>query len=285
MVQVFHADNYLLPERMGVCAYMSEASTVMHTHDYYELFLVEKGCTQHNTISDCRTIEPGTLCFIRPHDSHHFIGNHCSIFNLLIRSELWLQILDFIGPNPTVEHMLSSTVPICINLMQEDFVATKHMLEANILIPFETTDCYNSHLKVLVLSLLERFFAQPLRQTEEFPLWLDSLLKEMHNQENYADGMNAMYRISGYSPEHLCRCFQRYLGITPTSYLNTLRIQEAGRFLVYTDDSIINIASRCGFNSLSHFYHQFKRIYKLSPTQYRVSHKLQRSGNMGQNGF
>ena len=125
--------------------------------------------------------------------------------------------------------------------------------------------------------MLKLFFTYPLQEKEQLPPWMDNLLKQMQNPARYAEGIEAMYRISGYTPEHLCRSFKRYLNTTPTAYLNALRIHEASRFLIYTDEEILEIASKCGFNSLSHFYHLFKTAYCMSPMQYRKLRKFQRS--------
>lgn len=277
----FLANNYLQPEQEGICSYLTNIVTTPHNHDYYEFFLIENGVATHHTHAGSMPVSPGTLCFMRPGDTHFFSAEQCSMFNLLIREELWEKLIAFIGPNPVVKELLSSDLPVHISIQQEDFETARQMLEANILVPHESAAEYNSHLKVATLSLLERFFVYPLRKAEELPSWLDSLLEEMQNPGNYSRGVQAMYCISGYTPEHLCRTFKRYLNTTPTAYLNTLRVQAAGRYLVYTDEPIIDIALKCGFNSLSHFYHLFKDIYKLSPMQHRKLHKLQHNAVNG----
>lgn len=53
-------------------------------------------------------------------------------------------------------------------------------------------------------------------------------------------------------------------------YLNTLRIDKAGDQLLSQGESpILDIAESCGFNEISHFCHQFKRIKGCSPRQWR----------------
>lgn len=151
------------------------------------------------------------------------------------------------------------------------------MLETNILVPYNNKDDYNAQLKLVLIAMLKLFFTYPLQEKEQLLPWMDNLLKQMQNPARYAEGIEAMYRISGYTPEHLCRSFKRYLNTTPTAYLNALRIHEASRFLIYTDEEILEIASKCGFNSLSHFYHLFKTAYCMSPMQYRKLRKFQRS--------
>lgn len=273
----FLAENYLLQDQLGICSYLTNTVTVPHFHDYYEIFLVEKGTRTHVTQQGSFEIVPGDLCFVRPKDIHFFKSNKCEMFNILISDELWNQAAAFIGPSPVLRDLTGAETPIKINLHQEDFEFTRHMLETNILVPYNNKDDYNAQLKLVLIAMLKLFFTYPLQEKEQLLPWMDNLLKQMQNPARYAEGIEAMYRISGYTPEHLCRSFKRYLNTTPTAYLNALRIHEASRFLIYTDEEILEIASKCGFNSLSHFYHLFKTAYCMSPMQYRKLRKFQRS--------
>lgn len=63
--------------------------------------------------------------------------------------------------------------------------------------------------------------------------------------------------------------FSKSLGCNLTEYLNRLRIKHACNMLMMTDEKIITVAYRCGFQTLSHFSEQFKRRIKMSPTEYR----------------
>ena len=53
------------------------------------------------------------------------------------------------------------------------------------------------------------------------------------------------------------------------AYLNQYRIVQAQRLLLTTNDSVAEIATACGFGSLSRFYAVFKQIRNLSPNRFR----------------
>ena len=59
-----------------------------------------------------------------------------------------------------------------------------------------------------------------------------------------------------------------------SSYLNEYRISQASRMLIESHDPIAQIAYRCGYESLSLFYTQFRKYKALSPRQYRKAFKL-----------
>ena len=56
------------------------------------------------------------------------------------------------------------------------------------------------------------------------------------------------------SQEHLTRSFRRYIGMTPTEYINGKRLSLAAQLLLQGDMPVIEICGACGFNSLSRIY-------------------------------
>ena len=76
---------------------------------------------------------------------------------------------------------------------------------------------------------------------------------------------NAVY----LSPSHLSRKFHRSVGMSIGDYVKRLRMDMVTRLLVSTDCSITEICYEVGFVSLSTFSLEFKRIYGVSPSEYR----------------
>lgn len=73
----------------------------------------------------------------------------------------------------------------------------------------------------------------------------------------------------GVTQHRMIRIFKEQYGVTPSEYMNELRIEEARFRLASTDESIIDIAYSVGFNSLSAFYRLFRKITGVSPANYR----------------
>ncbi len=72
---------------------------------------------------------------------------------------------------------------------------------------------------------------------------------------------------------HLCRIFNKNLGIPLITYLNTIRVREACRMMKSGNASLTDIAMRCGFNSSSYFCKVFKNEKGISPTEYKRHQK------------
>ena len=69
-------------------------------------------------------------------------------------------------------------------------------------------------------------------------------------------------------------CFKRATGLSAVEHLNRLRVRAACEALRGTNDRVADIAAGCGFNNLSNFNRQFKRLVGCSPLEYRRSMRL-----------
>lgn len=72
------------------------------------------------------------------------------------------------------------------------------------------------------------------------------------------------------SPSHLARRFREATGVTLLTFLHRLRTAHARQHLAETDDSVLEVALACGFDSPEHFHRIFKRETGLTPHRYRV---------------
>jgi AraC-like DNA-binding protein len=65
------------------------------------------------------------------------------------------------------------------------------------------------------------------------------------------------------------RLFRRMTGTTFIVYLNQWRIDRACTLLQETDSPVLDVSLTVGFNNLSHFNRQFRRIAGMTPREYR----------------
>lgn len=64
------------------------------------------------------------------------------------------------------------------------------------------------------------------------------------------------------------------------SYLRTYRLQVAKKLLLETESSVTEIASKIGYENPNKFTSAFKETYGSSPTEFRKSVRLDRSGSV-----
>ena len=70
------------------------------------------------------------------------------------------------------------------------------------------------------------------------------------------------------SPEYFRSIFQRIYGSSPIKYINRLKIQHAAELLTSGMYTVTEAATLSGYNDLSHFSREFKKIYGVKPTEY-----------------
>jgi len=73
----------------------------------------------------------------------------------------------------------------------------------------------------------------------------------------------------GYTKQYVIRIFKRQFHTTPTAFINDTKLSLAIRHLTDSDQRIEDIAHRCGFEDANYFSRQFKKKYRLSPSDYR----------------
>ena len=82
--------------------------------------------------------------------------------------------------------------------------------------------------------------------------------------------------VAGMNPQYFCRYFKKHTGRTVTEYINDVRISQASRLLAQTDDKILHIAVRCGYENAGYFISRFRRSRGVSPSEYREQMKKSR---------
>jgi AraC-like DNA-binding protein len=79
--------------------------------------------------------------------------------------------------------------------------------------------------------------------------------------------------ISNMSLRAFERRFLATFHLTPQRFLRRLRLRIASRALVYTDESLSDIALSCGFADQSHFSREFRRQFGRTPREYREHYR------------
>lgn len=158
------------------------------------------------------------------------------------------------GSTPTIDLMLS--------LIQARY-GYPIAIETSAIFIYENSNHQSDKQHIISLgSILKKsgLVAKAIRTMEKFldePLTIDDLARQLN-----------------VSIRKLEKDFLKAIGKTPGTYYRELRTRNACRLIVDTSLSIREISIRTGFSSLPSFSRCFKRIYKLSPTQYRQLHTV-----------
>ena len=79
----------------------------------------------------------------------------------------------------------------------------------------------------------------------------------------------ALAAEAGISEVHFRKEFKKYFGQSPLAYLKGVRLEQASRLLLSGEYSVAEVATRCGFESISYFSYEFHRLKGISPAAYQ----------------
>lgn len=90
-------------------------------------------------------------------------------------------------------------------------------------------------------------------------------------ETNYQESISVddLAAVADYSKFHFLRLFREYIGLTPIQYINRVRLEQAAKMLINTDDTITQISFSAGFKNVSYFIRTFSERYGVSPLKYR----------------
>ncbi|MEJ0103940.1 MAG: AraC family transcriptional regulator [Bacteroidota bacterium] len=91
-----------------------------------------------------------------------------------------------------------------------------------------------------------------------------------YTYENYDEHISIrdVAKIANLTKESFCRYFKTQVNKTYVEFLTEYRINRACQMIKDGEKSIKEIGYSCGFDSLSNFYYQFKKITKVSPLEF-----------------
>ena len=99
--------------------------------------------------------------------------------------------------------------------------------------------------------------------------WLKRAVDLLHQQFSDHLTITEIAAAVGIHPVHLAREFRKFHRCTIGDYIRKLRIDQSCKALVHSDFSLTEIALSAGFSDHSHFSRIFKRLMRVTPTQYR----------------
>lgn len=276
-VTVYYHSNPGLCSRGAAFHWWDAEYTSMHNHDHYEFFIITSGSTYHTLNGNREELSQKTLCLIRPQDCHQFTplsGQRCIHINLSATEEKLSQLCQSIGT--TLEQLLACHSRRIL-LEDRDFSFFKqNARELNYLME---TGGKEELISMIIFEMLLHAVVTVSRYrttvSSDCPEWLNRLLLKIHSPEYISCRVSDVYRLSGYSAPVVIRAFRQYTGETIVSYLTKARMDSARRLLVSTDLTVLDIAGRLGYSSLSHFNKLFRENTGMTPSEYRLQYQEQ----------
>lgn len=257
----------------------------IHTHDFFELFLILKGSVIHCINGKRELLKENTLVFIREHDVHYYEQadeEDCQFINLSFYKQVIDSLFDYLGAGFPRKNLLTPEFPPMVVLTGPEKEYIRYRLENISLIPQADKLLLKAEVRALLAELFSRYVMEAGgREAGELPEWLRTVCAELKKKEHFVEGLPALLRLSGRNHSYLCRVFKKHLGLQPVEYINRLRLSYAENLLLHTDMQIVDICLEAGFENVSYFYQLFKRHYGLTPHKRRSASRVHMQGQGG----
>ena len=280
-IPVYGKEEVFLDEKTGLLykSHRFSETAGIHTHTFYEFFIVTEGIALHMINHAIQQLNPGDFVFIRPRDIHTYKFWHSENFHILnvgFSAEIFDSIRTFLAAPDELERFTRPEYPPVVHVDPGRLAEIIGMMEKVwVYMCSDSPQRATLYAKsMLSFFLTEYFFGnaeEVMKIHSSVPKWLTELLSQMQKIENLQEGFPKMIALSPVSKNHLCRVLKKEFGVTPTQYINEKRLEYAMYLLTETEEDIISVCYMCGFNNLSHFYHLFKEKYGTTPKGVRSS--------------
>lgn len=251
----------------------------LHGHDFYELVLVISGTGVQYTKDNDYKLGPGSL-FLIPIGMQHGYKElkDLSLYNVMIKKELIdYSFFDDITKMPGFKNLLYPenkfrTYRVSPEQGKKligyfDIIQKENSLHLDFMgsdaLSFATTLTMLVTIGRIIQSVPFEESSVKQRMNKIFDFLDDNISRNITTEE--------LMKIANMSCSTLNRYFNKTTGLSPIEYHIQKRISNACELIHLSDKSMEEIAELVGFPDASYFSRQFKKVMKLSPSEYRES--------------
>jgi AraC-like DNA-binding protein len=259
-----------------IAMFTPQASTAVHSHEFYELVYVREGFCLHFINEKGNLLMPGDFLILPPGIDHSYrCKSDIDIVNIMFLPEVLgddfheiISLLNIASVENTNVFMPHAS------FLLPDREKIKSLLK-------ELTNEREYKLlgwklrsKALLLDLIVlagRVFSSHL----SYRLYGNSYMNNMLSvitmiEERYAKNISVKDLAASLdiSHDHFTRQFKKATGFTPSEYLQRRRFAKALE-LLHTNTPVSYVAHVTGFGQISYFSREFKKLFGMTPTEFQ----------------
>ncbi|MFA6291189.1 MAG: AraC family transcriptional regulator [Victivallales bacterium] len=240
----------------------------LHTHDFMELFWMQEGRCIHMFDGKDMELAPNDFGIVTPDALHGFKWideRSYRIVNLAFSLDVLMKILkrhclekDPLWGVKAEKIRIRSLSTEGGAWLDEEFMTLRKRASSKLA------------LEHFLLSLIMKISPSAEATSDKCPPWLRDACMLMSRPENFHKGPKHFESISGRTLAHVSRVLRESTGKTPVEWITDWRMGYAADKLSSASMPIHEIATECGFSSLSRFYSVFTGWHGTSPNRYRM---------------
>lgn len=256
----------------------------MHFHNFFEITYVLAGSCTFLFEGESATLSVGDVCIVSPMAGHSLpLKPGCLALSVVVRKSTFDSLF---GNLLTQQDLVSLFFRNCLyETRRANYILLKtgsdlltYLTVQQLAYESNQTDTYANDC---CTSLLNLFLARTLRASSNaIALYhyegyserdFDFALVLQYIQQNYRTVTLAdLARTFHFSETYLSKLIRTNLNQNFTDVLRNLKMHHAMDFLVNTPMKVSEIAQAVGYDSVDHFSRTFRRVYGVSPLQYKL---------------
>ena len=227
-----------------------------HFHDFFELEYIISGSGTYTVDGKDYPIETGSLFFLTPLNYHCVDIKDAELYNVMFSGDIC---------NHVFLQGLTKSAPVAIQTEGDTSRCFEVLLEEL---------CRNVNDRGLAVVLLDAIVARLERETarEQQKQNLSAvsqaelyILTNFRNEVTLEDVANEV----ALAPAYFSRLFKQKTGVNFKTYLNQMRFDYSKKLLEYSDMTVMQICTDCGFRDYPNFIRRFKQYAGVYPAQFR----------------
>lgn len=250
-----------------------------HRHSQWELLIFKKGVTENIVNETKYTAQEGDVFLLGPQHLHEIrfvttphlhrdiyfsadvVQKICNNYSADLFGELQ-------GGSRLLKFHMDSSMRESIDLLCRnlDTLCLVYSHEKND--SFQPVEGLTQSVLNMVVGI---YFSQHVIKKIDAPPVLLDILKNLQSPAFFTQKVSDIIAQTHYSHSQFLKIFKQYTGIPIVQYISRLRIEYAAELLRHTDETVLSVCEKCGYDSLSFFIKSFKAQYNKTPLQYRNS--------------
>ncbi len=256
---------------------------LMHVHNFFEISYVLSGSCTFLFEGEKASLSAGDVCIVSPLSRHSLpLKPGCLCLSIMVRRSTFDSMFARLLAQQDLVSMFfrkSLYEPRRANYLLLKTGSDPLTFQTIQELTYETnlTDLYSNSCSA---SLLDLFLARALRAAQSaIALYhyegyskrsIDFALVLQYIQQNYRTvSLSNLAETFHFNKTYLSRLIHKKMGQSFSEVLCAVKMNHAMDHLMNTSMKVSQIAEAVGYDSVDHFSRVFRRVYGLSPQQYR----------------
>ncbi len=258
-----------------------------HWHYFVEILYMETGSVTVVCNGLTQQLMPGDMLFIPPQTVHSisWLNDQPFRYKCIKYSPSRIRLVEDYLPNLNIlfnDLMQREDPPFRFRVEDFDGISLPDQLDAIFSEvqqrKYGYLTCIYSRLTELTLQILRIWYnrgiplqTEPITDADTYSIQNVVIYIDKYSHENLL--VDDLAKMCNMSYSYFAKVFHRQYGQSCKQYIEFIRLTKAENLLLFTDHDLSAIAEETGFSDCSHLIRCFKRLYHITPKQYRLFHR------------